>query len=114
MNDLNGIFYYRNDLEKYSHYIELARKIIAISNYNESTILGNIDALTESLNSVNGALAGFIIRLYEQAKSNKQVGGKCESFIRLLINNDKNGFATIRLFGVYSFIKNTNSRRIQT
>lgn len=109
LNDLNGIFYYRNDLEKYSHYIELARKIIAISNYNESTILGNIDALTESLNSVNGALAGFIIRLYEQAKSNKQVGGKCESFIRLLINNDKNGFATIRLFGVYSFIKNTNS-----
>lgn len=108
LSDLNEIVYYQNDLDKYAEWVEVAKQIIHFNVYTESNFSGR-DAFTESLNSINGALTWFIIKIYEQAKSNDQVSNQCEIFIKLLVAQDLNGYAIIWLFEKYSFLKSRNS-----
>lgn len=104
--DLNGVTYYQNNLQQHAIWIELAQKIIV---HTESTPPGDIDGFTESLNSVNGQLAWFIIKLYESSKNENDIQKKCEVFIQILLKNDVSGYALIKVLEQYSFIKNRNS-----
>lgn len=109
LSNLNEVEYYQNNIQQYSVCIELAQQIIILNIHTESTISGDIDELTESLNSVNGALVWFVIKLYELSKNESKIQKKCEVFIHFLLENDVNGYALIRILGQYSFLKNRNS-----
>ena len=109
LSNLNEVKYYQKNIQQYAVWIELAQQIIVLNIHTETTISGDIDGLTESMDSVNDTLAWFIIKLYEFSKKEKKIQKNCEDFIQFLLINDVNGYALIRILRAYSFIKNRNS-----
>ncbi|VXA82295.1 conserved hypothetical protein [Acinetobacter sp. 8I-beige] len=109
LSDIHEVVYYRSDAIQYLSWVNTAKKILDLNDSHESFAPDNIDGFTESLNSVNGSLACFIIKLYELSKDDEEGQKSCEIFIKLLIDKDENGYALIRLLNFYSFIKSRNS-----
>lgn len=109
LDDVHKIEYYQNNLQQHCTWVEIAQQIVNSNSHTESTISGNRDYFIKSLNSVNGSLAWFVIKLYELAKDEKEIQKQCESFILFLLGKDAHGYALIRVLQQYSFIKSRNS-----
>lgn len=109
LHDLHNIDYYLKDLKKYSEWIEVAEIILNLNKNQGSSVSGDVDKFTLSLNSVNGFLAWFIIKLYELSKDEIGIQKECEIFIKFLITKDSEGYGVIRFMSCYSFIKKRNS-----
>ena len=106
---LNNINFYRENLEKYTDWIQIAERIVNLNEDQKSFISGDVTDFELSFNSTNGSLARFVIQLYGLSKEEKETQKKCEVFIRVLMSNDAKGYAVINLMNYYSFIKKNNS-----
>lgn len=109
LSDLNDVEYYKCNLQSHAVWIECAKKIIKLHLYLESPMSDEVGGFIKSLNSINGRLAWFILKLYDQAKDNTEIKTTCEEFIKILISQDQYGDVIIILLNNYYFFKNKNS-----
>lgn len=109
---LRGLYkkdFYKDNHDKYVEWLEIAYLVLNRSESDCPFVSGDVDIFSKSLNSINGSLAWFVIKLYEEIKGKKNEKNKCEKFIKELLFKDDFSHALVWFLKEYSFMKNVNS-----